>query len=126
MKALRILVWLIILTILVAVVWFAVQNPEETVRVSIWQYTFSGVPLVFALFIAFLVGVVLTLIFGLYFLVEQSVNARRLRREKKKLERELAALRNLALDEPGPAVRQDLETSESSGGDLKTSSESGL
>jgi uncharacterized integral membrane protein len=105
-KAVRIVVALVLLAILVGLVAFAVQNPGQRVDVRVGQTIHRDVPLVIALFMSFLVGIALTMIFGLYFLIEQSMESRRLRREKRTLARELDALRNLSIEEgphPEPA-----------------------
>src|SRR5262245_6940878 len=99
MKAVRALIWLALLGILVGLVGFVVQNPSQRVDVHVYQTTYVDVPLVLALFIAFLAGLVLTLVFGSYFVLEQSLGIRRVRLEKRALERELDALRNLAVED---------------------------
>jgi len=76
-----------------------VQNPSQRVDVHVYQTTYVDVPLVLALFIAFLAGLVLTIVFGSYFILEQSLGMRRVRLEKRALERELDALRNLAVED---------------------------
>lgn len=102
MRAVRIVTAVILLVILVAMVAFAVMNPHQRVDVRLTPTTtYLDVPLVFALFVAFLVGIVLAMVFGAYFLIEQSMESRRLRREKRGLARELDALRNLSVEE-GP------------------------
>jgi uncharacterized integral membrane protein len=102
MKAVRGLIWLALLAILVGLVGFVVQNPAEKVDIHLYQTTYVDVPLVLALFAAFVAGLVLTLVFGSYFLLEQSLATRRIRHEKRALERELDALRNLAVEDSSP------------------------
>jgi len=113
MRALRILVWLVLLAMMLALVGFVVQNPGQAVDIHLFQRYYEGLPLVVALFAAFLVGVIVALVFGAYFLFEQSLAVRRLRLLNRELDRELDSLRNLAVEEglplppaPPPATPQ--------------------
>lgn len=105
MRILRGLIWLLIFTILIALVGFVVQNPSELVDIHLAGTTYRNLNLLIALFIAFLAGVGLSMVFGFYFLLEQSIDARNLRIEKRALERELKALRNLSIEDALPPFR---------------------
>lgn len=106
MRILRGLIWLLIFTIMIALVGFVVQNPNELVDVHLAGTTYRNLNLLIALFIAFLAGVGLSMVFGFYFLLEQSIDSRNLRIEKRSIERELNALRNLSIEDALPPLRR--------------------
>jgi uncharacterized integral membrane protein len=95
----RVVIGLLVLAILLALVAFAVWNPGQQLSVRILNRTFDRVPFVYTVFLAFLAGVVLTLIFGFLYYLEMAMGMRRIRRDKKRLEQELTTLRNLPLEE---------------------------
>ena len=95
----KILIGLLMLAILLALVAFAVWNPGQQLNVRVLNNTYERVPFVYTVFIAFLTGVVLTLIFGFLYYFEMALSVRRLRKEKRILESELTTLRNLPVEE---------------------------
>ncbi|MCK4547131.1 MAG: LapA family protein [Candidatus Eisenbacteria sp.] len=99
MRVGKVLIGLLMLGILLALVAFAVWNPAQQLNVNILGNTYERVPFVYTIFIAFLAGVALTLIFGFLYYCEMAISVRRLRNEKKALEAELTTLRNLPLEE---------------------------
>jgi uncharacterized BrkB/YihY/UPF0761 family membrane protein len=98
-RVVRILIGLLMLAILLALVAFAVWNPGQQLNVKILNQEYERVPFVYTVFLAFLAGVVLTLVFGLLYYFDMAMAMRRTRKEKKLLEAELTALRNLAVEE---------------------------
>lgn len=111
MRVGKIIIGLLMLAILLALVAFAVWNPGQQLNVRIFNQEYERVPFVYAVFIAFLAGVVLTLIFGFLYYFEMALAVRRARKEKKRLEAELTNLRNLAVEE------EALQTLERESGD---------
>jgi uncharacterized integral membrane protein len=95
----RVIAAIALLIITVAVIAFAVMNPSERVRVSLGWLAYEGVPLILALFIAFVVGIVLTVLYSLYYFIDMGLNLRRLKKRTRDLADELVALRNLPLEE---------------------------
>jgi uncharacterized integral membrane protein len=89
-----------LLVIVIALVAFAVRNPAERVMIDLGWRAYQNVPLVFALFVAFVLGIVLTLLYTLYYFIDLGLNVRRLKKRNKDLEKELIALRNLPIEEP--------------------------
>ncbi len=96
----RVIAAIALLIITIAIIAFAVMNPSEHVRVSLGWVAYEGVPLILALFIAFVIGIVLTTLYSLYYFIDMGLNIRRLKRRNRDLEDELVALRNLPLEEP--------------------------
>jgi uncharacterized integral membrane protein len=88
-----------LLIVTMAVVAFAVMNPGERVVVNLGFRTFYDVPMILALFVAFLIGVALTLLYCLYYFVDMGLNVRRLKKRNRDLETELVAIRNLPIEE---------------------------
>ncbi len=96
----RVIAAIALLIITVAIIAFAVMNPSERVLVSLGWIAYDGVPLILALFIAFVVGIVLSVLYSLYYFIDMGLNVRRLKKRNRDLEDELVALRNLPLEEP--------------------------
>jgi uncharacterized integral membrane protein len=88
-----------LLIVTMAVVAFAVMNPGERVVVNLGFRTFYDVPMILALFVGFLIGVALTLLYCLYYFVDMGLNVRRLKKRNRDLETELVAIRNLSIEE---------------------------
>jgi uncharacterized integral membrane protein len=88
-----------LLVVTMAVVAFAVMNPGERVVVNLGFRTFYDVPMILALFVAFLIGVALTLLYCLYYFIDLGLNVRRLKKRNRDLETELVAIRNLPIEE---------------------------
>jgi uncharacterized integral membrane protein len=96
----RVIAAIALLIITIAIIAFAVMNPGERVAISLGWVAYEGVPLILALFIAFVIGIVLTALYSLYYFVDMGLNVRRLKKRNRDLEEELVALRNLPLEEP--------------------------
>jgi hypothetical protein len=68
--------------------------------------------MILALFIAFVIGIVLTLIYTLYYFVDLGLTVRKLKSRNKTLEKELLAIRNLPLedspDDAGPGAGKEV------------------
>jgi len=101
-----------LLVVTMAVVAFAVMNPGERVVVNLGFRTFYDVPMILALFVAFVIGVALTLLYCLYYFIDMGLNVRRLKKRSRDLETELVAIRNLPIDE----ALSDLRPSEEAEG----------
>jgi len=100
----RIIIGLLWLVSLLAVVAFAVWNPGQQLNVRVFNQVYERVPFVYTVFIAFLAGVVLTLLFWFLYYIETALAMRRLRRERRDLAEELTALRNLPVEEDLPGT----------------------
>lgn len=100
MNFLRVIATIALLIVVIGIVYFAVINPDERVTINLWTRTFEDIPLILALFIAFVLGVVLTLLYTLYYFIDLWLTVRRLKKRNRMLENELVALRNLQIEEP--------------------------
>lgn len=99
MNAFRVVTSALLFVFVLAMVAFAVLNPEHHVDIQLGFGRFTAVPVVLALGVAFGVGVLFTLIFVVAHLVDLYGTTRALRRENRNLRRELTDLRNLPLEE---------------------------
>jgi uncharacterized integral membrane protein len=108
----RVVAAVALLVITMAIIAFAVMNPEERVLIHLGWQAYTNVPMILALFIAFVIGIVLTLIYSLYYFVDLGLTVRKLKSRNKTLEKELLAIRSLPLedspDEPGPGAGKEV------------------
>lgn len=102
------------MVILAAVCFFAILNSAQKINLTVAPgKEYYDVPLVVALFAAFVLGALIVFIFSFFRDVIARANLSKLRRENARLAEELTALRNLPLEEPGEggSVRADDEQS---------------
>jgi uncharacterized integral membrane protein len=108
----RVIAAVVLLVVFLAIIAFAIINPGERVMIDLGWRAYTNVPMILALFIAFLIGIALSLIYCLYYFVGLGVTVRKLKRKNKTLEKELLAIRNLpledSLDEPGPGAGKEV------------------
>lgn len=108
----RVIAAIALLVITMAIIAFAVMNPGERVMIHLGWGTYSNVPMILALFISFVIGIVLTLVYSLYYFVDLGLTVRKLKRQNKTLEKELLAIRSLPLedspDESGPGAGKEV------------------
>lgn len=91
--------WVLILVIIVILLWFSLQNLDQIVTVEFWKYQVRDVPLIMALFVAFIVGAVSWFLVSIVQFVQLKAEIRNIRRENGRLRRELSNLRNLSIEE---------------------------
>jgi uncharacterized integral membrane protein len=103
----RVLAAIALLIITVAIIAFAVLNPGERVTVSLGFRVYENVPLILALFVAFVIGIALTLLYTLYYFIDLGLNVRRLKKRNKDLEEELIAIRNIPIEETLEETRSE-------------------
>lgn len=99
MNVFRIVTSALLFLLVLAMITFAVLNPEDRVDIHLGFQDYTRVPLVIALGVAFGVGIVFTLIFVLVYLIDLFGTIRALRKENKLMKRELTDLRNLPIEE---------------------------
>lgn len=99
MNAFRVVTSALLFLFVLAMVAFAVLNPEDRVDIQLGFGHFADVPLVLALGIAFGVGVAFTLLFVVAHLVDLYGTIRAIKRENRDYRKELTDLRNLPLEE---------------------------
>ena len=109
----RVIAAIALLIITVAIIAFAVMNPSEHVRINLGWVAYKEVPLILSLFVAFIIGIGLTILYCLYYFIDMGLNIRRLKKRNRDLENELVALRNMPLeegqDDSGGMVGKDVE-----------------
>jgi uncharacterized integral membrane protein len=91
----RIVTSFLFLVILFLVLGIAVLNPSPRVDLNLFFGTYYEVPLVLALFVAFLVGSLLTFLYLLVHTVKLQLRVRDLKIRIRQYEKELIALRNI-------------------------------
>jgi uncharacterized integral membrane protein len=94
-----ILRWLFIAAIMILVLAFALQNLEQRTVVRFWSWESAELPLILFLFEAFVVGLLVWFLVAVFHELQLRSEIRRYRKENKKLQMELVALRNLPLEE---------------------------
>jgi uncharacterized integral membrane protein len=99
MSVFRVVTSALLFLLVLAMITFAVLNPEDRVDIHLGFGDYTRVPLVIALGVAFGVGVLFTLIFLVVYLVDLYAMIRALRKENRGLRRELTDLRNLPIEE---------------------------
>jgi len=100
MGFLRVVRAALVMALVVCAIGIAVRNPAEKVSIDLlFGPPYTDVPLVFALFVAFLVGGVGGCAVALLWIVELQAKLRDARRQTRRLQSELTSLRNLPLDE---------------------------
>lgn len=102
-----------LLVVLIALVAFSYYNIGQSVDIRLlWFRTFYGIDLNLALLGAFVLGVVLTLLYCLYYFVDIGLTVRRLKKRNRALEAELVAIRNLPIEEALGDIAQEQEEPE--------------
>lgn len=99
MNAFRLVTSALLFLLVLAMITFAVLNPEDRVDIHLGFSDYTRVPLVVALGVAFGIGIVFTLIFVIVYLVDLYGTIRTLRKENRAMKRELTDLRNLPIEE---------------------------
>jgi uncharacterized integral membrane protein len=100
MGFLRVLRALLVVAVVVAAIGFAVRNPDQRVRIDLFfGLPYENVPLVFALFVAFLVGGVGGCAIAILWILELQTKLRDAKRQSRRLQGELTSLRNLPLED---------------------------
>lgn len=94
-----ILRWLFIAVIMILVLAFALQNLEQHTVVSFWNWQSAELPLILFLFEAFVVGLLVWFLVAVFHELQLRSEIRQVRKQNKKLQAELTALRNLPLEE---------------------------
>ncbi|MFQ6092112.1 MAG: LapA family protein [bacterium] len=100
--------WVFVAAIIILILLFSLQNQEERVIVHIGKWVSPELPLYFALFVAFAIGLLVWFIVATFQLVRVKSELKSCRRENRRLGEELTALRNLPLEESeeGPKPEQ--------------------
>jgi uncharacterized integral membrane protein len=96
--------WILIIIVVFFLVGFLTQNSDQNVTVSVFGWDSPSWPLSYVLFLAGLIGYVLSLIVAAINQLRLRGQISGLRRQNKTLQAELDRLRNLALEEDDLSV----------------------
>lgn len=100
MNVSRVIAAIALLIVTLAIIAFAILNAGPRIEyINLGLGRYYDVPLIVALFVAFVVGVIVTLLYCLYYFIDLGLSVRRLKKKNKQLEKELVAIRNLPLEE---------------------------
>ncbi len=104
MRLLGIFIWIAIGAV---ILWFFTLNLNQYVTIYLFTRVFENVNLVTVIFISFFIGVIFGAILFSSSLLKAKSNAASLRKQNKKIQKELDNLRNLSMpepSEPGPSL----------------------
>lgn len=91
--------WILVAVVIVLILLFSLQNQEQRVSVHIASWESPEIPLYFALFIAFVIGLFVWFIVAAFQIMRVKSELKSCLRVNRKLQEELTALRNLPLEE---------------------------
>ena len=94
-----ILRWILVAVVIVLILLFSLQNQEQQVSVFIGTWESPEIPLYFALFIAFVIGLFVWFLVATFQILKVKSELKSCQRGMKSLQEELTALRNLPLEE---------------------------
>jgi uncharacterized integral membrane protein len=92
--------WTLIVIIILAVLGFSLQNQSQRVQIYIGPYITQEMPLYFALYLAFAVGVFVFFLISIYNLIQLKSEIARQKKDNRHLREELNRLRNITIEEP--------------------------
>ena len=107
-----ILRWIGVLILMIIILWFSLQNLDQLVTIKFWSYQIIDVPLIMALFVAFITGVVTWFIVLLYQFLQMKLEINGLRRENVRLQRECAEMKKLTVVSDSTESKTDAGDSE--------------
>ncbi len=91
--------WVVVLVLMVILLWFSLQNLDQFVTVKFWKYQIIDVPMIMALFVSFILGALVWFLVALIQMLQLKNEMRGLKRDAGRLQKELADLRNLSIEE---------------------------
>jgi uncharacterized integral membrane protein len=90
---------LFIVIILILLLGFAVQNAYQRVSINILSKQYANVPMIVVLFLAFVIGILVWLIFTIFQYFKMQADIYQERKRSRRLTEEIKALRNRPLQE---------------------------
>lgn len=91
--------WLLVAIVMILMLGFFIQNQTQTVTVHYLKWQSPSLPLYLVIFISFCFGLVVWFLVAVFREVQMRSELRRYRRENRRLQEELMALRSLPLEE---------------------------
>lgn len=99
--------WVFVLALMVVLLWFSLMNLDQFVTITFWNYQLDEVPMIMALFVSFILGALVWFMIALVQILQLKAEMHSMRKENSKLQRELADLRNISIEEDTPKLEQD-------------------
>ena len=96
--------WTVIIIVLLAILGFSLQNQEQKVQITLGGYETPEMPLYFALYISFALGILVFFLVSIYNLLQLKTEISRHKRENRRLRDELDRLRNVSIEEELPTA----------------------
>jgi hypothetical protein len=104
----RVIAGILLLVFVIAMGLFFSRNAgDHIVTIDLLYWKVYDIDFIWPVFVAFMIGVILTLLYCLYYFIGFGLRIRRLKKDNKSLEKELLALRNLPLDDSLDDLRAD-------------------
>ena len=91
--------WSVIVLVLLAILGFSLQNQLQKVNIYIGPYESPEMPLYFALYLSFALGIFVFFLISVFNLLQLKTDMARQKRENRRLRNELDRLRNLSVEE---------------------------
>ncbi len=98
--------FIVIILVLFVVVSVAIPNLDEKTDINLLFGTFEEVPVANALFVAFLLGTLMTFCYFLGSMIRMKLQIRKLGSRIRGYEQELTAIRNIPIEGAGPQVEE--------------------
>lgn len=100
--------WIFWVVMLLIMIYFAMQNTEEMVKVNFFAWRTQELPLWMVMFLSFAVGILVWLIASIFKIIKLQNAVRLLNKENNALRKEVDELRNIPLEEDLDAM-DDIE-----------------
>ena len=94
--------WSLIVIVLLGLLGFSLQNQTQRVEIYIGTYVSPQMPLYFALYLSFALGILVFFLISIYNLLQLKSEIAKQKRDNRKLREELDRLRNISIDEDLP------------------------
>lgn len=103
----KILGFFLLLVLVFLIVAVALLNPSTVVNINLFFGKFVDVPLVLALFVAFLLGALMTFLYLVGSAIKQKLRIRQLGGRIREYEQELTAIRNIPVEGASTPVEEE-------------------
>ena len=95
--------WSLIVIVLLGLLGFSLQNQSQRVVINVGTYVSPEMPLYFALYLSFALGILVFFLISIYNLLQLKTEIGKQKRDNRKLREELDRLRNISIDEELPS-----------------------
>lgn len=91
--------WTLIGIMIIIILGFALQNTENMVSITIWDWRSGEIPVYLVIYVAFAAGMLVFLLATAVYQIQHATELRRCRREIRRLQEELDRMRTISLEE---------------------------